>query len=879
MVFVSGYSQVQLSGSVSDSMNNPLTGANIIAIPLSDALSMEFSISDQKGRYRLNLKKDSTYVIELSYLGYQKISDTLRIKKNITKNYMMLPSNESLDEIVIEQKMAVLVREDTVTYRTQIFKTGEERKLREVLKKLPGVEVDRDGNVTVNGKKVDKLMVDGKTFFTGDTKLAIENIPADVVDEVEVLDNYSEVPFLKGLEDSDKMAMNIKLSAGKKEFIFGDIEIGAGHKARYLAHPTLFFYSPKTSVNLIGDFNNNGERSFSMKDYVNFEGGILSLMDNPDDFDIYNDDFSNFLQNDNFTFSKNHFGALNIVQKVNKDLDLNAYTIASWNKMEMLQENEITYLEDEFLTETRTTKNNNDLFFSLNKIQVRYTPNLDEDFTYDAFVKISDANGFERINSNTQETRTYVNSRIEPEAIDFMQNLKISKQFSLKHTTTATLNYKFKDDRNYRNWIFDRSLFNNRLPLNTEDETYELLQKTSSKINKAVMELRHYWVLNNTNHIYPIAGISFYKQNFSTQDAQILNNDQINDFTDDGFNNDLNFKMIDQYAGIRYKLKLGKFIFKPGILYRYYSWDIHQFNEQIKNDKKLVFLPELEGEYKFLNSEKIRFKYKLNSQFSDASNYANRLRILSFNRLFQGEENLENQLYHSASLSYYKFNLFKGVFLNATLSYTKRLKSVRTSTSIDGIDQINTAIYTSLPEESYSLNGSFSKKIKDFKITLNALGNLYDYSRIINENTIDYRSENLEYTFKTETSFENLPNLELGIKHRFNAFKNTEFKNVFEQIGPYGLIEYDFLNSFILKADYEYNLYKNKTSNETNHFKIGRISLFYNKEDSPWGFEIDINNVFDVRYKRNNTVDDFVLTDRRIFIQPRTALLKISYKI
>ena len=158
--------QSQLFGTVTDSVSEPLSGANIIAIPVSDALSMEFSITDEEGRYRLNLENDSTYVLELSYLGYQKISDTLKLQEDISRNFKMQSSKESLDEILIKQKMAVLVREDTITYRTEVFKTGEERKLREVLKKLPGVEVDRDGSVTVNGKKVDKLMVDGKTFFT-----------------------------------------------------------------------------------------------------------------------------------------------------------------------------------------------------------------------------------------------------------------------------------------------------------------------------------------------------------------------------------------------------------------------------------------------------------------------------------------------------------------------------------------------------------------------------------------------------------------------------------------------------------------------------------------------------------------------------------------
>lgn len=875
----STHAQKELTGKVTDSASTPLSGANVIAIPVSEKLAMEFSITDEQGRYKLNLESDSTYVLELSYLGYQKISDTLKLHKDISRNFRMHPSNETLDEILIKQKMAVLVREDTITYRTKVFKTGEERKLREVLKKLPGIEVDRDGNVTVNGKKVDKLMVDGKTFFTGDTKLAVENIPADAVDEVEVLENYSEVPFLKGLEDSDKMAMNIKLAEGKKKFVFGDIEAGGGPEERFVIHPTLFYYSPKTSVNVIGDFNNIGERSFSMDDYINFEGGILALMDNPGGFNIYNDDFARFLRNDDFIYSKNEFGAFNIVQQITKSLDLNAYTIASKNKMEMLQENDITYVNNNGLDEFRETRTNNNLFLSLNKIQLRFVPNPEEDLTYDAFIKTSHADGLIQLTSETIQNTTFVDTQNEPDALDFTQNLKYSKQFSYEHTTTATLNHKFSKDKNYRNWFFNRPLFSGILPLEDEDETFELLQNTSSRLNKAALELKHYWVLNNTNHIYPVVGIDFLNHEFTTLDVQILNNGEENDFNEAGFNNDLDFNFMDQYLGFQYKKKMGDLIIKPGIFYHFYKWDINQFGEQITNTTKPVLLPEFEGEYEIRKSEKLKLKYRLNSRFSDASTFANRLRLISFNRLYRGNAELENQLYHSASLSYYKFSLFKGVFINANFNYTNRLKSVRNTTIIEGIDQITTAIYTDLPEETYNMSGSFSKKISDFKFTIQANASLFEYSRVINQEILDYESKNYGYTFKTETSFKDLPNIEIGAEYEVNEFSNANFNNNFVQINPYAVLEYDFWNSFILNADYHFNYYENQNMGEINRFEIGNFSLYYNKEDSPWGFEIAINNAFDVRYRRGNTFSEFVVNDQRIFIQPRTALIKISYKL
>src|SRR5690606_36922623 len=105
-----------------------------------------------------------------------------------------------------------------------------------------------------------------------------------------------------------------------------------------------------------------------------------------------------------------------------------------------------------------------------------------------------------------------------------------------------------------------------------------------------------------------------------------------------------------------------------------------------------------------------------------------------------------------------------------------------------------------------------------------------------------------------------------------SEFESDNFSNNFDQVNPYAILEYDFFNDFILKADYAYNYYENKNSGDINRFQIGNASLYYNKEDSPWEFEIDVNNVFDTRFKRSNSFSQFIIADQRIYIQPRTVL-------
>src|SRR5690625_5098979 len=199
----------------------------MIAKPLQESQRIAIAISNHNGQYRLQLAKNISYSLSITSIGYTTITDTLQLTQSVDKDFIMQVSNEQLEEVVVRAKMAMIVKKDTITYRPDTFISGNERKLREMLEKLPGVEVDREGNVKVYGKEVTDLLVDGKSFFGGDTKLGVNNIPADVVDEVEVIDDYQEVSFMKGLQRSERMAMNIKLKEGKNRFLFG--EIGRAH--------------------------------------------------------------------------------------------------------------------------------------------------------------------------------------------------------------------------------------------------------------------------------------------------------------------------------------------------------------------------------------------------------------------------------------------------------------------------------------------------------------------------------------------------------------------------------------------------------------------------------------------------------------------------
>ncbi len=274
------FAQIKMQGIVKDSIGTPLELANIIAINQETSALESYAITNDKGKYILSLGKNGTYKIQVSYIGLKSLDEIIATKEeDIIRDFNLVPDN-SLDAVELTYEMPVTVRGDTLIYNADSFKNGSERKLEDVLEKLPGVEINEDGQIEVEGKVVNKLMVNGKDFFDGDTKLATKNIPSNAVDKIQVLRNYSEVGQLKGVQNNqDNVAINIKLKEGKENFWFGDVTAGGGvapspNDELYLVQPKLFYYSPKYSINVIGDMNNIGEVALTNRDIRNFGGGF-----------------------------------------------------------------------------------------------------------------------------------------------------------------------------------------------------------------------------------------------------------------------------------------------------------------------------------------------------------------------------------------------------------------------------------------------------------------------------------------------------------------------------------------------------------------------------------------------------------------------------
>lgn len=871
-VLYSNAQTITLKGSVKDSLQNPLSYANVIAKPEDLTKNLQFAITDDAGLYKLELTKNEAYTISVSYMGFKTANFTLVASENVLKNIILKEDSNQLQEVIIE--LPVTVKEDTITYNTSKFVTGDERKLKNVLKKLPGVEVDKNGDVTVQGKKVTKMLVEGEKFFNGGTKLAVENIPANAIDKVQVIDNYNEMAFLKDVSDSEDVAMNILLKEDKKQFAFGDIEAGKGTKDFYRTHSNLFYYSPKTNVNFIGNLNNTGEKTFTFKDYMNFQGGVSAFLKN--DGSIYNisaSDFSQFLETQDIVSSANKFAALHVTKKLNNKLDITGYAIFSHSKNETLQQASNQYIA--FTEETAHNSATRNIL-GIGKLTIEYAPNKNEQWYFKSQVKQTDNYKNNTILSVIENEQNHISSKNDAVSKYLNQNIEWHKKINTKHTFSFAVDAVLDENNPTTLWETNQPILQGLIPVEESDQysIKQLKETTTTTINGI---FKHYWVLNNFNHIYTTVGNNYTKDSFLTEDSQLLENGTENSFAQAGFGNDLKFQLNDLFVGIHYKFKAGIFEVKQGAFLHNYNWETQQLTSE--NHQKTVLLPDFSAKIEFSSSKKIQLNYQLKSSFSDASKFANRFYLRSYNSVFKGSSTLENELYHTARVYYSRFSLYRGLMLFSAINYTKKVKGIQNAVQFQETNQFISPILINNPEERWHFNMDISKKIKNLKYGLKTTASTSTYLQNIDENFVTNKSTNVGYELSVKTLYDKFPTVEVGFKQDFGNYTSSNQTSKFVTNQPYLTIDYDFLKGFIFSFEYENYNYSNKTSNQKNKYQLANTTLSYKNENSAWSFKIDAQNLLNVKYKSSNSFSSYIISDQKTYILPRVALFTIGYNL
>jgi hypothetical protein len=887
--------QIKLEGVVRDSVGKPLELANVIALNKASNALESYGITNNEGRFRLALKKNTAYTIKVSFIGLATINDSITTKEaDITKDFVM-QKDKSLDAVELTYEMPVTIKGDTIVYNADSFKNGSERKLGDVLQKLPGVEVSDEGEIEVEGKTVSKVMVEGKDFFDGDSKLATKNIPADAVDKVEVLKNSNEVSQLRGLgNDQDNVMINIKLKEGKKNFWFGEITGGIGPEERYVANPRLFYYSPKYSVNLITDFNNIGSIPFTRRDYFNFSGGFRSISRNTGtNFNVASSDIGFLtLRNNRAKDINSKFGAANFSYSPIKTWDLSGFAIYSGSRTE-LQENSINNYIDENTPDeiTRTTtRQKSDL--GLFKLSSSYKPNSNNQMDYDFFAKVSQQTETEDFFSSLLGN---IDERQSQNPYSFNQNLNYYYTLSDKHIFALEAQHLYQDEDPFYNARLAQSeqfRFTDLLSLNTTQNFLDIAQDRRVKTNKLDARLDYWYVLNQKSNINLTGGTTLSSQNFNSEIFQLLDSGSKLPLigAQQPVENDVTYNFTDTFLGIHYKIKSGKFTFTPGITAHAFSLKNTQFGTEF-TDTFTRFLPDADILVQFKDSETLNFRYQMQVDFTDVNNLAEGLVFNNFNSLFRGNRTLENAVSHNLNLSYFSFNLFNYTNIFAFVNYNKRIDPIRNRSQFLAIpgtnpddpdvlstNTISTPFNSNFADETFTANGRFERTFGKIKASLGGSFTLSKFNQEINGIRNVNESFTQNYTTRVSTNFREAPNVEVGYNLTINDYDQGGNSNRFITSSPFVNVDAYFWKSFIFTADYSYFNYSSE-ERTINSYSFLKAELSYRKKDNPWEYSISGTNLLNTTSLNQDNSNTFLTSTSEYFIQPRYVILSLKYNL
>jgi hypothetical protein len=896
---VLNYSQtIRLEGTVQDTLKKPLEMANVMAINQETKGMDSYGITNDKGRFQLNLKPNAIYKIKVSYIGFQSLETTIETKgENLQKIITLKEGDVNLEGVEVVYEMPVSISGDTIIYNADSFKTGTEKKLEDILKKLPGVEVNADGEIEVEGKKVTQLLVDGKKFFEGDTKLGAKNIPSDAVDKVQVLRNYTEVSQLRGLENNNEdIAINIKLKKGKNKFWFGDISAGVGPDERYIINPKLFYYSPNTSLNVISNFNNIGDVPFSLRDYFRLTGGSRNTIGrNGTNFNVSSNDLGISTQrNDRAEEINTKFGAVNFTQQMSKTWNLSGFAVLSSDETRTNTQSRNEYYQPNS-TEIETEEKRSDISNVTNnlaifKIGSKYKPSATFQLDYDVSLKRSNQRETNALETMAQtegvEIFNSINSFKKQDPITLNQSLNMFWTQNEKSTWAFEMQHLYQDE----DPLYNPQLTNNPFPFiddfDTNQSFFNINQSRFVKTSRIDAKVDYYYSLTSKSNLNFTFGNTYSYQSYNSAIFQILDNGTELNLNEDIYNNDVRYSFNDAFLATHYKFITGKFTFNPGLSFHRYTTFNRQLDTKTEDNFSRI-LPDVFAQYQLKKSESITYTYRMNNVFSDINSFAEGFTFNNFNTLNRGNSLLENALQQTHSLRYFKYNLFNYTTIFGNLNYIKTTDPVVNRAFFNGIYQTSERVNASFENES--LNGVVGYQRSFLKYYKGSLGVNLNWSKFntlrVNpsnpaDNSLDFvqTTESFSQTYRASmgTQYKTWPNLEVGYTLVLNDYQGTTFRT--QQ--PFARLDYFFLNGFAFDATYDYFQYTNSLGTVNNTYDFLNTSLSYRKKnEAKMEYRVGVTNLLNTSSLNDDSFNQTSFRTSQYVVQPRYIVFSLKYNL
>jgi len=675
---------VSFKGIVTDSSSKePIIGAVVRFTGAKNYIST----TDLSGKFAISCEQGNYYV-KVSMIGYDSITKSVKMSNDIFLEFKLRERARTLKEVsVTAEQNLVKLKGDTIEHNALAYKLNPDATAEDLVKKLPGTTVE-NGTVKSNGEEIKKVTVDGKDFFGDDVSMTLKNLPADMINSVQVYDRGSDQSNLTGFNDGNTTkAMNIKTKSGFKNSVFGKTYGGYGTEQRYDAGGTLNYFSGNRRVSLISNFNNINKQNFAIQDILGVMGmgnmpklpGMGSMNSTMMQGMMANmpggSDMSNFFTSQQSGVNDVNAIGLNYSDYWGKKVSVSGSYFFNYN---------INNLESNLLRKYFLTGNENQIYTELTSSK---TDNINHRFNFRLQYDIDSASTLvltPRLTyQDNSKTKLFSSQTNFQELILNQNNTNTnSKNDGLMFSGSALYTHKFV--RKGRTFSFNMSVDDNQSEGHSylKSNTYyldSLVNQDQYTKNKG--DGKSYSANLSYTEPIPKSGqlaISYYSSftNSYNNKSNYLYNDVMGSY--DNFNttlsNSYNYDTYSNKASIQYAYNKKKVNFSLGSSLQYQRIEgvqLYPTNFFVTNAFTNI-LPTAGFTYKFSGFQSIRLSYKATTNLPGISQLQNVVDNSNPTNLSMGNSNLKQEYDHNITLRYNKINLASGKmmfgFINARYS-------------------------------------------------------------------------------------------------------------------------------------------------------------------------------------------------------------------
>lgn len=883
---------------IADSTETPLEGATVLLLLAADSSLVNFGRTEANGAFELaNVPNDKSYLLRITYVGYSVYDKP--IPAGTAHNPLalgvisLMAQSTTLGEVTVKaEHIPVAIKKDTIEYNAQAFSVKPNAVVEDLLKKMPGIEVEQDGTVRAQGEQVRRVMVDGKEFFGQDPKIATQNLPADAIDKVQVFDKKSDAATFSGIEDGQReKAINLKLKADRKQGVFGSVNAGYGTDNRYDGRASINRFNDKQQLALLAMGNNINRQGFSIEDYLSFtgqlqrmrSGGAVRIEINAEEQGIPLD----FGGNNGITTS---WGAgLNFNNQFNKKTELNGSYF--YNLLDNTLErslNRQTYLPDgNFdVTQQSTQQNRND--------NHRLSATLDHKIDSMNLLKLTASGVYNETAISTQsDSRTtkageqLINDGLRDNEVSgagasLNTNLLYRRKFSKKG---RALSANILLNSNATNRDGDLTAHNRYYDESGALLRIDSIRQTNTQRNEVLT------LGANASYTEPLGKRKYLEVNYAYQQSTTELNREVYDINngESQFNETLSnrFRNVYDYhrGGFNFKLNRKAYNLTTGLQLQRSALDGRLLLQDTSIRRSFTnVLPNLHFNYDFSMSKHINVDYETSVREPNIEQLQPIIDNSDPLNIYVGNPNLKPEYNHRIGLRYGTFNqaTFTNLFANINLTYTSNSISeaqtiddllVRTWRPVNVKDQRRADIY---------LNYGFPiRKIKSrIGLTTNSMWS----SGISLINDVENKTERsvlggevrYEFTLDEKFDFNLSANVSFNqTRYSLSKSLNQEFVN---QVYGAGFNWY-LPAGFILSSTMDYSVYSGLAGSSTQTIPLWGAALAKSLMKKRAEIKASVFDILNKNIGFNRRADVNFLEEERIRSLGRYGMLSFTYSL